>query len=480
MVAVIMAAGFGTRMKSKRPKVMFDLSGKPILGWVVDAVVSFLETRSPSTIAIVIGPEMQEAKEWIESQAKAFQTKGITVEFFIQQERLGTGHAVKTATAAFEGLPEGDRVLILNGDVPLIQPHTLSALVRASQDKDGAVLTMNLSDPRGYGRVIRNTHAEMIQIIEDRDLEINQRTISEVNTGIYVFESRKLLWSLENLSNDNAQQEYYLPDAVKLLSDQRGSVGSLILQDLWEARGVNNRYELAMLEQEINQRVMKGWMLEGVTIVDPQTTYIHPTVILGMDTVILPMTMIKGSTQIGEDCVIGPMTQLLDCQIGDQVSVERSHCAGAQIENRAKVGPFARLREGTIIEEDARVGNFMELKKTRLGKGSKAQHLSYLGDTQIEEEVNVGAGTITCNYDGFKKHSTIIRKGAFIGSQTALVAPVEIGEGSIVGAGSTITKDVPSDALAIARTHQQNKEGYAQQYRQIKSNNPQGGDGHAI
>jgi len=480
MLAVIMAAGFGTRMKSKHAKVMFPLAGKPIIGWVTDAVACFLETRPPATIAIVVGPEMEEIHAWFHQQMPMFQKRGITIKLFNQEKRLGTGHAVKTASSAFEGLLDDEKVLILNGDVPLVQPATLSALVRAAQDKAGAVLTMNLSDPRGYGRIIRNDQGMMGQIIEDKDLDMNQRAISEVNTGIYAFSVHSLRDAIGKLSNDNAQGEYYLPDVVHHISTQNGVVGTLILQDLWEARGVNNRYELSMIEQEVNHRVSKHWMLEGVTIVDPQTTYIHPTVSLGMDTIVMPMTTIYGNTHIGQDCVIGPMTQLVDCRLGNGVRVERSHCKQAQIDDHAQVGPFARLREGSIIERNARVGNYVELKKTRLGKGSKAQHLTYLGDAVVEDDVNVGAGTITCNYDGYAKYPTTIRTGAFIGSNTALVAPVVIGKGAIIGAGSTITRDVPDNALSIGRGRQVNKEGYAEEYRKFREGNPKGGDDRAL
>ncbi|QTA37324.1 bifunctional UDP-N-acetylglucosamine diphosphorylase/glucosamine-1-phosphate N-acetyltransferase GlmU [Thermosipho ferrireducens] len=446
MRVLILAAGLGKRMKSKYPKVIHPILGKPMINWVIDTAKNFGET------AVVLGHGAEYIKDVIQDDIKTF----------YQEKQLGTAHAVM---CAYDFIDPDDNFLILYGDVPFITIETLKSLEKThvKGNKDVTILTAILDNPRGYGRILRG---EKIRIVEDKDATDEIAKIREINTGIYVFNGRFLIENIKKIKNNNAQKEYYLTDILLFANN----IGTVTVEDTFEISGINNRVQLAYVEKEIRKRINEKLMLEGVRIIDPENTYIDVSVKIGKDTVVYPMTFIEGDTTIGEDCVIGPMTRIKDSTIGNNVKIIRSEVEKSVIDNNVSVGPFSRLREGTHLSLNVKIGNFVETKKTFVGNNSKAQHLSYLGDTTIGNNVNIGAGTITCNYDGRKKHPTFIADNAFIGSNSSLVAPVRIGANSIVGAGSVITRDVPDNALALGRARQINKEGWVKHKREDNKN----------
>ncbi len=445
MRVIVLAAGLGKRMKSKYPKVIHKLSGKELVNWVIDTANAI-----SNDVAVVLGHKAELVKERIPNW----------VDVYIQQEQLGTAHAVM---AASDFIDPKDDVLILYGDVPLISKETLIKLIKKHKNSkaDVTLLTAFLDDPTGYGRIIRSKDGKFLRIVEEADLTESERAISEINTGIYVFKGERLLDALPRIRNDNAQGEYYLTDAVSMME----SVETELVEDPVEIMGVNTRKHLAFLEEKLRWRVLEKLMDEGVTIVDPSTTYIDATVRIGRDTVIHPMTFVRGHTVIGEDCEIGPMTTIEDSEIGNRVRIVRSEVKGAFIESDASVGPYSRLREGSVLKRKVRVGNFVEVKKATLEENVAAQHLTYLGDAHVGAGTNVGAGTITCNYDGLRKNPTFIGENAFIGSNTALVAPVRVGKDALIGAGSVITMDVPEGSLGLGRARQVNKEEWVYKRR---------------
>jgi len=443
MKVLILAAGLGKRMKSKYPKVVHKILGKPMINWVVDLGTRFGE------VGVVVGHKAEIVQSYLPEDVKTY----------LQQPQLGTGHAVMCAK---EFLSPNEDILILYGDVPLLKSETIEKLQQAHKESgaDVTVLTFIADDPTGYGRIIRENGK--VRIVEHKDANDEERKIKEVNSGIYIFSGSFLIDNILKLTNDNAQGEYYLTDLVSMA----GKVETLILDDSIQVSGVNDRVQLAQLEAVARERILEDLMLSGVTIVDPSSTFIGPDVKVGMDTIIHPFTIIQGKTIIGEDCEIGPYTNILDSTIGNVVKIVRSEVEKTTVYDNVSVGPFARLREGTVLKEKVKIGNFVETKKSVIGKNSKAQHLTYLGDATVGEGVNVGAGTITCNYDGYKKYPTYIGDGAFIGSNSSLVAPVKIGKGAITGAGSVITEDVPDDALALGRARQVIKENWAKNKRE--------------
>lgn len=403
LVVVILAAGEGTRMKSKLAKILHPLAGTPMIKYVLNTA---LELDSQKTI-MVVGHQADKVKQ---------EVKDYPVEFVLQQQRLGTGDAVrrvKEHLGDFEG-----NVMILNGDIPLISRKTLAALVDEHGRCPITMLTTTLDNPYGYGRIIRDSCGDVRGIVEEKDATSVQKLVKEICSGIYCFESRLLFETLGEITPNNAQKEYYLTDVIGICRNKGIPIHTHNAADPSEVLGINDRIQLADASRLIRERILIEWMLAGVTIVDPPTTYIDRGVTIGCDTVIYPHTVIEGESTIGEDC---------------------------------HIGPFARIRPGTVIEDGARIGNFVETKKSTIGKGSKVNHLTYLGDAVLGAGVNIGAGTITCNYDGHKKHQTIIDDGVFIGSGSQLVAPVKVGKHSYVGAGSTITQDVSPYSLAISR-----------------------------
>jgi bifunctional UDP-N-acetylglucosamine pyrophosphorylase/glucosamine-1-phosphate N-acetyltransferase len=434
-------------MKSATIKILHRAAGRPIIDYVLDLAADL----SPHPPVMVVGYQREAVQEAVGSRAR----------FAVQEQQFGTGHAVLQAASLLE--PE-KRVLILSGDVPLTRPETLRRLLDEHERSGNALtlLTMKLADPAMYGRIVRDANGAVTRIVEAKDASDEEKRIDEVNAGIYVFEGGHLFDNLRNLSPENAQKEYYLTDLLAVVRDGGHRVGAVVVDDPVEALGVNSRGELAQVENEIQRRVVMKLMSEGVTFRNPSTVVIDSTVTIGADTVVYPFVTLEGNTRIGEACVIEPGVHLVNVTVGDDVHLKTGTVAEeAIIEDEATVGPYAHLRPGTQLGRKVKVGNFVETKKATFGEGAKASHLSYIGDAEVGADVNIGAGTITCNYDGKRKHKTVIEDGAFIGSDSQLVAPVRIGKGAYVGAGSTITKDVPADSLALSRTPQRVVEGWA-------------------
>jgi len=451
---VILAAGKGTRMKSSRPKVLHALAGRSL----IEHVLRTVDGLHADSITVVIGHGADEVRTSLAGRP--------SVQFAVQSPQLGTGHALLQAESALAG--KSGTVLLLYADVPLLQTATLARLIehhRATK-ASATVLTMDLLEPYGYGRIVRDAGGRILRIVEERDASGPERAITEVNSGIYCFDLAPLFNTLHQLATDNAQGEYYLTDLVAAYRQEQRKIETLGAESATELRGVNSRVDLAELSRVLRDRKNSALLLGGVTLEDPASTFVDADVTVGADTVIGPGVLLEGSTSIGGGCTVHAGCRLSDTHVGDNVVI-LDHCVlvNSRVENGARIGPFAHLRPASVVGEGAHVGNFVELKKTSLGRGSKANHLAYLGDATIGDGVNVGAGTITCNYDGVKKHPTIIEDGAFIGSDSQLIAPVRIGAGAYVAAGSSITKDVPADALALSRVHQENKPGWVSQHR---------------
>jgi bifunctional UDP-N-acetylglucosamine pyrophosphorylase/glucosamine-1-phosphate N-acetyltransferase len=456
---VVLAAGKGTRMKSAVPKVLHPVAGRPMIAYVLDAAAQL----SPRTTTVVIGHQPDIVKAALATQA------GLT--FVVQEPQLGTAHALLTAEPPLRGA-KGTLVL-LSGDVPLLSSRTLKTLVEHHLATGAAatVLTAVVDEPGGYGRIVRSGEP-IARIVEEKDANPAERAIREINSGIYAFALDGLFDTMRTISAENAQREYYLPDVVALYRRRGLGVETVTVADSAAIQGINSRIELAAVSRIVRHTKNSELMAAGVTIEDPATTYIDRDVAIGADTVIRPGVSIEGKTTIGAGCTIHSGVRIADSRIGDHVTVH-NHCVitDASIADDASVGPFAHLRQSATIAAKAKVGNFVEIKNTTLGAGSKSMHLTYLGDAVIGANVNVGAGTITCNYDGTKKHATTIKDGAFIGSDTQLIAPVTVGEGAYVGTGTTIREDVPPGALAVSAGKQRNIEGWveAKKKRTIKN-----------
>jgi bifunctional UDP-N-acetylglucosamine pyrophosphorylase/glucosamine-1-phosphate N-acetyltransferase len=443
--AVIMAAGKGTRMKSKLPKVMHALAGKPMLQHVLDSVETIRLGRS----LVILGHGREQIGAWLNGRA----------EIVIQAEQLGTGHAIMQAIPYCD---EIENIIVLSGDQPLIRPETIQSLVRLHLESEATatILTANFANPFGLGRILKDGEA-FLRIVEEKDATAEERQIKEINTGTYCFNVAKLREALKKITPQNSQGEYYLTEVFQIFLAQGDAVKTYCTDDVHEALGINSRAQLAEAEKVVRERILDHWMEEGVTVIDPASTFIDAEVILSRDVILHPFTALKGKTEVAEDAVIGPHTTLTDCRCGTGCTVTHSVGNTAVIGDRCTVGPFAYLRPGTVLHAGVKVGDFVEIKNSVIGEGAKIPHLSYIGDSQVGKSANIGAGTITCNYDGVNKFPTVIGDNAFIGSNTNLVAPVEIGAGAVTGAGSTITKDVPSGALAVERSAQKIKENWA-------------------
>lgn len=446
---VIPAAGLGTRMKSRKAKVLHRVGGRTLIEHVLDTA---LQVAPPERIFVVVGLQAEQVQALLQ---------GSGVGFVCQAEQKGTGHALlvcRERLAAQPGL-----TVVLYGDCPLLSAATLRELIRrqAASDTAATVITTLLEDPSGYGRILRDQHGCVRAIVEQKAATPDQLALREINSGIYCFRS-DLLWEfLPQIQPNNPAREYYLTDLVEILRSAGHTVQPFCLNDPTEVLGVNTRLEMAHVDRLLRERKVRDLMLNGVTIEKPETVIVDAQVTIGIDSVIEPFAQILGATTIGQDCRIGACSILRDSQLADRVEVRPfTFIDSSRIDSGACVGPYARLRLGAHIEAGAQVGNFVELKKTRLGAGSKSMHLAYLGDAVIGADANIGAGTITCNYDGIKKHQTTIGDRAFIGSNATLVAPLEVGNDSYVGAGSVITDPVPSDALALGRARQVNKPGW--------------------
>lgn len=447
---VILAAGKGTRMKSAIPKVLHRVAGRPMLEFVIRASIGL----SPRSVTVVVG-------HMAESVGNALRGRP-EIRVIVQEPQLGTGHALLQTAPVLESV--SGSVVLLSGDVPLLRSDTLLRIAHTHRDAGAAatVLTALVDRPYGYGRIVR-TNGKIARIVEERDASPTERLIKEINSGIYAFELKGLFTALRGLGTENAQGEYYLPDLIRTYRRQRRVVETVTLEHADEVRGINSRTELAEVGRIVRQTKNEELMAAGVTIEDPATTYIDPDVQVGPDTVIHPGVHLEGQTRIGGACEIHSGVRIVDSTLEDRVTI-KNFCViqESRVAAGATLGPFAHLRTGTDIREDARVGNFVELKQTVLGTGSKANHLAYLGDATIGTNVNVGAGTITCNYDGKQKHQTVIEDGAFIGSDTQLVAPVTIGSGSYVGTGTTVRENVPAGSLAVSAGKQRNIEGWVE------------------
>ncbi len=442
---VILAAGKGTRMRSALPKVLHPLGGRPLLAHVLDAASAL----GAAQVCVVYGHGGEQVP------AAFPDAHAVWVE---QRERLGTGHAVMQAMPAMAGM---DRVLILYGDVPLIEPETLNRLVDDSAQTTLGLLTMRLADPSGYGRVVRDKSDRVLRIVEQKDASAAERSITEVNTGIIVAEQASLAGWLGRIGNDNVQHEYYLTDVIGLAVEDGVEVATAEPETLEEVAGINDRAQLAALERHHQRGLAEQLMLDGTTVIDPARLDIRGSLICDQDVVLDVNLVCEGRVRIGANSRIGPNCLLKDCTLGAGVEVQaNSIIEGATVGAGARIGPFARLRPEAEIGVDCHIGNFVEVKKSRVGTGSKVNHLSYIGDAVIGAGVNVGAGTITCNYDGANKHLTRIEDQAFIGSNTALVAPVTVGAGATIGAGSVISRDAPADRLTLTRATQTTIEGW--------------------
>ncbi len=446
LVAIVMAAGKGTRMKSDRPKVLHEIAGEPLLGHVLHTLsaVDLVETY------VIVGHGGDQVREMLP----------VDVRVVEQREQLGTGHAVDQVTPHLSNF--GGQVLILSGDVPLLSIDTLQAMVALHVESEAVVtlLSTELPDPTGYGRVLRDGGGRVIGIVEHKDATSDQRAIREGNLGTYLASWPQLREALAALTPNNAQGEYYLTDAIAHLVQAGHHVASHLTDDPLEGEGVNTRSQLARLQAAYQRRTAEHWMVEGVTVLNPETTIIGPRVQLGRDTVVEPGAILIGDTTVGERCLIGAYSQLRDVTCGDAVEILNSYLVDATIGDGTHVGPYAHLRQGATIGRNVRLGNFVEIKKSSLGDGTKAAHLAYLGDAEVGANVNIGCGVITVNYDGTKKCKTTIRDNAFVGSNSNLIAPVTVEEAGYVAAGSTITDDVPAGALAVGRGRQVNKEGW--------------------
>jgi len=445
MLAVaVLAAGKGTRMKSDLPKVLQPLAGATL----VERVLSSCQGLAPQRSLLIVGHQAERVRSTLKANAD--------LEFVLQQPQLGTGHAVQQLLAPLAGF-EGD-LLVLNGDVPLLRPETLEQLLARHRASGAAVtlLTARLADPTGYGRVMANAEGEVSAIVEHRDCSDDQRRVDLINAGIYCFNWTRLAAVLPTLSSDNDQGELYLTDTVAMLSPAM----HMQVADADEINGINDRLQLAQCEALLQQRLREHWMREGVSFIDPVSCTLSEGTRFGRDVVVEPQCHFRGQAQIGDGCRIGPGCLIDNASLGEGVEIVYSVVRGATVDAGCAIGPFAQLRPGAVLERECRVGNFVEIKNSRIGSGSKVNHLSYIGDADLGTNVNVGAGTITANYDGLRKHRSVIGSGSKTGANSVLVAPITLGEGVTVGAGSTLTKDVPSGSLALGRAKQLIKENW--------------------
>lgn len=446
--AVVLAAGKGTRMKSNKPKVVHEVMYKPMVCHVVDELKKLGVTKT----VVVVGHKASDVEEVLKDR---------DVYYAYQTEQLGTGHAVLMAKDLLEG-KEGI-TLVLNGDAPLIQATTLQALIDAyqSQHNQATLMTCHLDPYVAFGRIVRDETGNVLKVTEFKDADEDVRKITEMNVGEYCFDNTYLFEALQKLSPNNAQHEYYITDLAEIMNGMGLSVGTYAIEDFSEVGGINDRVALAEANALLQQRINEMHMMNGVTIIDPKTTYIGRDVVIGEDTIIEPGCILKGKTEIGSQCYIGPYCEFTNVVVKDNVEIKYSVLSDSIIESGTDIGPFARLRTHCHILENVHIGNFVEMKKTVFGQGSKSAHLSYIGDATVGKGVNIGCGTITSNYDGANKFQTVIEDDAFIGCNSNLVAPVTIGKKAFVAAGSTITNNVCDDDFAIARARQINKEGYA-------------------
>ena len=451
---VILAAGEGTRMKSSRSKLLHEIAGHSMLSYAVTAAT----TVQPEHIVVVVG----HLRDQVEAHLAEIAPHVLTA---VQEEQLGTGHAVQVALGQLAELT-GD-VIVTMGDVPMLTGDTLTALLLEHRRQRAAatVLTAEVPDPTGYGRILRDTEGMIIGIIEHRDADETELEITEINSGIYVFDAATLRSALTELAPSNDQGELYLTDVLTVLRKAGNQVGAYFIDDVWQTEGINDRLQLSRMNAELNRRILERWMREGVTIVDPASTWIHASVDLAPDVILLPGTSLEGATSVAAGARIGPDTTLIDVEVSENAVVTRTQASLSVIGPGANVGPFAYLRPGTTLGAAGKIGTFVETKNARIGAGAKAPHLSYLGDAVIGEGANIGAGVIFANYDGLTKSTSTVGAHSFVGSNSVLAAPVEVADGTYVAAGSTITGDVAPGDLAVARSRQRNVPGWVARKR---------------
>lgn len=454
LMAIVLAAGEGKRMKSKKTKILHEIYGKPMVQWVYQSVKS----SEVDEIVFVIGRNSEEVKKCM----------GNKVSYAMQEKQLGTGHAVIQAQEYLKN-KEG-QVLIMYGDMPLVTSKTILHAVNYHKEKNNAVtiITAEFDNPAGYGRIIRNNQDDVLEIVEDRDATSEQKKIKEINSGIYCFDINALRKALKELDNKNDQGEYYLTDTIKILIKKGFKAGAVKIKNKDELLGINDRIQLAEAGKVLKKRILDKLMIGGVTFIDPDSTYIDDEVEIGMDTIIHPSTTIKGKTQIGEECIIGSSTRIANSKIGNNVEIKESVVLESCIDNDTKIGPFAHLRPGSDIGKSVKIGDFVEIKKSIIGDDTKISHLTYVGDAEVGKGVNLGCGVVVVNYDGQNKHKTIIGDNSFIGCNVNLISPVEVKKNAYVAAGSTITDEVPENSLAIARNRQVIKENWVMKKGMIK------------
>lgn len=451
VAAIILAAGKSTRMRSKVPKPLHPLCGLPMTGHVIRAC----RHAEVARIVVIVGHEAETVKAGL----------GDGVEYALQVAQNGTGDAVRAAQSLLGDWP--GTILILAGDVPLLTAETLQGLIAHHREKNASatLLTAFLEDPTGYGRIVRDSAGRVSRIVEENDATPEERAIKEWNPSLYAFQSKALWESLAHITNKNAKNEYYLTDTIGVLTAQGAPIEPLPVKEAQEVLGVNTRIQLADVARVLRERILNRLMLSGVTIVDPAATYVDVDVTVGQDTVIEPNSFLHTGTTVGEDCVIGPFARLSGSRVGNRVTVLASTITDSVLEDDARVGPYAHLRPGAHLGPKVKIGDFVEVKNAHFAAGAQASHLAYIGDAEVGEGANIGAGTITCNYDGFEKHRTVIGKRVFVGSHSTLIAPVILGDEAFIAAGSSVAEDVPAGAMAIARSRATIKEGWATAFR---------------
>lgn len=444
--AVVLAAGEGKRMKSKLPKVLHKVQGKTMVDWVIDTA----REAGADDICVVVGHGADEVMSELNDR---------NVKFAVQKKQLGTGHAVMQAGDFIE---EDADIIVFYGDTPLITSETINEMLEFHRNEGNSISIISaiVDNPAGYGHIIRDEKGLFVKNVEHKDADINEKLVKEINTGIYCFKGSALKRGLSLLKNDNVQKEYYLPDTLEIILADGGKVNAMVADDAEEFFGVNSRVQLAEAEAVMRKRINIKHMDNGVTIIDPSRTYIDATAVIGCDTILLPGVVIEGNTVIGEDCVVGPDSRLTDTKLGNGVKFQYSTALDSFVDDNTTVGPYAYIRPNCSIGKNVKIGDFVEIKNSNIGDGTKVSHLTYIGDSDVGERINFGCGTVTVNYDGHKKFRTVIDDDVFIGCNTNLIAPVKVGKGSYIAAGSTITDEVPENSLAIARERQVNKTGW--------------------
>lgn len=443
---IILAAGQGTRMRSHKSKVLHQICEKNILDYVVDASID----SGITDVAVIVGFQAEEVKKSL----------GPGIITILQKEQLGTGHAVLQALPFFKELH--GNLIVLVGDAPLIRPETIKGLITEHEARGhgATVLTAEFKDPAGYGRMVKNQADELVKIVEERDATVAEKKITEINSGMYCFDAQTLILALKKINTNNTQGEYYLTDVIAIMRQMGKTTGTYVTPDYEDIQAINSKVQLSEVAVIMRKRINTRLMEDGVVLIDPAATYIGCEVIVGQDSILYPGVILEGKTVIGKDCLVGANSRLVNAKIGDQVTIQNSTILDSSVDDGTSIGPYAYIRPGSRIGKHCKVGDFVEVKNSTMADGAKAAHLTYIGDGDVGENVNLGCGTVFVNYDGKKKFRTVVEKNAFIGCNTNLIAPVTVKEGAYIAAGSTITDDVPEESLAIARARQINKVGY--------------------